>query len=547
MKYNISLGVDIGTSKISVASYTKNTKALDLVLVGDTESFFPDKYDEYVEPSIVVFGDEDDYPLFGREGDLKLRDGAARMTIHSLKKCVFCEWFYQSSQIPMAENNCHSLKNYQSDFWCKKGAMDFMIGDYDWKPGALFQQQINYIFDKSARNLQQKFENYSITELKLAFPMLFYEGGPFYEEQLKSLIKRMAQVTFGPHFDDNCEVFVIEEPIASLMAHCGDDFQGIVPDGYFLIIDVGAGTTDLALCLKKDRKISTLYTRSIPLAGDDYDHVIKKLIAEQFNMENLKGDINYISKDIKEGFCKTGIIHTKDHVGQRIKIKKVDIDKEFAKLNQKILKKVKNVRQHLTQRQLDLNVIFLSGGGTNNKSLREEITKLAREGKAIPVKNLQLRESSLNKMYDSKIVGVSLGAAIPYQDYISLIKYSLPVNILLLYRDKEGNEKTIKIYEADSEKSKSTKTLKDVQSGASIKLLVESRQGSREILNSFSVPHFGAKRRLESMVLSYDVNFNGKTRILVKYRYKGATGGQREKEIEVFNSYPHWKLRKQLV
>ena len=433
MKYNISLGIDIGTSKISVASYTKNMKTLDLVLVGDIESFFPDKYDEYVEPSTIVFGDEDDYPLFGREGELKVREGTAKMTIHSLKKCVFCEWFYQPGQISIEEKNCHSLKNYESDFWCKKGALDFTIGSYDWKPSALFKQQINYVFDKSARKLEEKHANYSITELKLAFPMLFYEGGPLYEEQLKSLIKSMAQVTFGPHFDDNCKVLVVEEPTASLMAHCGDDFQGVIANGYFLIIDVGAGTTDLALCLKRDRKISTLYTGSIPVAGDEYDHAIKRLMAGRLTRDHLKGDINYIARDVKEDFCKTGTIHTKDLAGQRVKIKGHDINKEFGKIDSKILKQVKNIRQHLIERNLDLNEIFLTGGGANNKRLREKIETLAKERKRLPLKDLKLRDSSLNKMYDPKIVGVSLGASIPYQDYMSLIKYSLPVNILLLY------------------------------------------------------------------------------------------------------------------
>lgn len=97
------------------------------------------------------------------------------------------------------------------------------------------------------------------------------------------------------------EVFIIEEPIAAAI---GANIDISKPCGS-MIIDIGAGTTDIAIISLGD----TVVKRSVKVAGDLFNEEIIKYVRKKYNItigektaENVKIDIGTVYKDtpIKE-------------------------------------------------------------------------------------------------------------------------------------------------------------------------------------------------------------------------------------------------------
>lgn len=96
--------------------------------------------------------------------------------------------------------------------------------------------------------------------------------------------------------------YIIEEPIAAAI---GSDIDISEPDGS-MIIDIGGGTTDIAIIALGGIVIS----KSIKIAGDDFDSHISRYIRKKYNMligentaQNLKQNIGYahaLEEDVYE-------------------------------------------------------------------------------------------------------------------------------------------------------------------------------------------------------------------------------------------------------
>ncbi len=547
ISHRVTLGLDLGTSKISVAYFSETTKDWRPLLVIPGVAISPDKYFNYVEPSkITMVPEYGEAPFFGREAEEKMNERNA-VVLESIKKCVFCEWFQQVGVKEIVKDRCRNRKNFDNADWCKNGSLDFTIGDYEWKPGLLLQQLMHYAFNKAREGLERLYKDlYIITELKLAFPMIFHEGGPEYEGRLLSLVKYMAKAALGSRISEKCEFMVVEEPIASLMGHCGDAVGETLSDGYFMIIDVGAGSTDFALCEKTGKGISLVRQDSFLTAGDDYDDGLREVMQMKLGGQVFEEVRARDIRQAKEDYCglQASVVVPYKRKGEdrirEVQLEPSEIEAMFAKINKRIGERFRNIRNFVRETSRDLREIYLSGGGTNVPSLRSELEGIANEGREdpIPMKSMVLIDKEARGRFDAKIVGASMGAAFPRRKYAQILKYVLPVNILVKYSSLEGDDKEIAIYTSGVSDYRGRVRISDIKEDSRMRLLVEKRQGQREILTSFNTPQARSKgKRKPSLHVSveYEVEFNGK--ISVKY-----TPSSTRRQQEVYYSYPHWKF-----
>jgi molecular chaperone DnaK (HSP70) len=549
MKYKVSLGIDLGTSKISGAYFCETTKDWDLILVStNKESLTPDRYRDYVESSkVAISTGEGEAPLFGREVEPKVSDPNI-VILESIKKCVFCEWFVQMANRSINQEACVNYKNYNNRFWCQSGRLNFLIGQYEWKPEALFQQLTAYMLEKVKEGLNVTFkENYLITELKLAFPMIFYKGGPSYEQRLASMVKGIANTVMKGKIDNSrFDVFVVEEPVASLMAHWTDDVTKI-PLGDFMIVDIGAGTTDIAVCERTPKGIGIINHDSFILAGDNYDEVTEALIKSKAGGD---GAVITDSKGEKENYCKSsGNMRASyrfagESTIRTVEIPREEIEKGFEGLNETLILRIKGMREKLQEKGKDLRKIYLTGGGSNVLSLKSRIEAYAKEEREIPVEIMSIKDSPAAIRYDARIVGASMGAALPRSQYIDILKYVLPVSLMVKYTSQNGDVRECKIYEAHKGEAEECHKIEKVKPDSKMRLLVEDSKGNREVLNSFSIPGISQKEKEKrkgktdlAVKIQLDVEFNGKTKITCQI-------GKRQKIDTIYNSFPHWKLRR---
>src|SRR5260370_20058836 len=136
INYKISLGIDLGTSKVSVSSYSETTKEWDLLLLSKPrKEIRPDRYEEYVEPcKIFIPNDKPDTPCFGHEAARQFEAHRNGVLLESIKRCAYCEWIIQPTSAIVVRDRCENPKNFDNPQWCKKGELQFSLGEYEWRP-----------------------------------------------------------------------------------------------------------------------------------------------------------------------------------------------------------------------------------------------------------------------------------------------------------------------------------------------------------------------------------------------------------------------------
>lgn len=178
-------------------------------------------------------------------------------------------------------------------------------------------------------------------------------------------------------------VFIEEEP---KVAAIGSGLDISKPNGN-MIIDIGGGTTDIAILSLGDIVIS----RSLKIAGNTFDNDIKDYIKDKYKLligdrtaQNIKHEIGTVYKEEKK---KTIKVKGRDLVSGLPKTITVSSDEILSALKNNIDKIIESVKQVLEETPPELsadiveNGIMLTGGG----SLIRGIDKLFHERLEVPI------------------------------------------------------------------------------------------------------------------------------------------------------------------
>lgn len=178
-------------------------------------------------------------------------------------------------------------------------------------------------------------------------------------------------------------VFIEEEP---KVAAIGSGLDISKPNGN-MIIDIGGGTTDIAILSLGDIVIS----KSLKIAGNTFDNDIKDYIKDKYKLligdrtaQNIKHEIGTVYKEEKK---KTIRVKGRDLVSGLPKTIIVSSDEILGALKNNVNKIIESVKQVLEETPPELsadiveNGIMLTGGG----SLIRGIDKLFRERLEVPI------------------------------------------------------------------------------------------------------------------------------------------------------------------
>jgi rod shape-determining protein MreB len=180
------------------------------------------------------------------------------------------------------------------------------------------------------------------------------------------------------------KVFLIEEPIAAAIG-AGIDISR--PCGN-MVIDIGGGTTDIAVLSLKDISVST----SIKIAGDRFDETIIKYIRKQFNV--LIGERT--AEEIK---IKIGCVYPRDEIStmtvkgrclitglpKMIEVNSEQIQRALTETAMAICEAVHSVLENTPPElvgDISTNGIVMTGGG----SLLFGLDKLISNLSGVPVR-----------------------------------------------------------------------------------------------------------------------------------------------------------------
>lgn len=149
-----------------------------------------------------------------------------------------------------------------------------------------------------------------------------------------------------------------------------------------LIIDCGAGTTDLSILeWKENKSVLPLSLGGTTIAGNNFDSVIAKDIESKLNLPNNNVSLNIYAKEIKENLTYNEKTLISIYDGTSNKVYNYETDRtEFAQNSAQLLSEIKNwVLSTLTQQHIDISSIghiFLTGGMALCPILKDSITEL---------------------------------------------------------------------------------------------------------------------------------------------------------------------------
>lgn len=165
----------------------------------------------------------------------------------------------------------------------------------------------------------------------------------------------------------NCKrVYLIEEPVASAIG-AGIEIQK--PNGN-LVIDIGGGTTDIAVIAVGDSVVNS----SIQVAGNTFDEEIKKYLKKKYGLligdktaERIKQDIGCVFIDEKEIFTFARGRNLVNSLPMEIQVSSNEMPKVFCPLVDKIVDEIKVVLEK-TPPELVEDItekgIYMTGGGS---------------------------------------------------------------------------------------------------------------------------------------------------------------------------------------
>lgn len=510
MEKTLSLGVDVGTSKISVSVFNnQNMRWKPLLFNGKVVS----------SALIGISRDTAELRIGATETELV---ATGNVPVYSVKRCVICEWSSINVRT-INENECVNKANYVNEKWCQKGNLNFTIDSMIWKPSSLFEQLISDVFSKVDLHIKNNYPNdFRIKELKVGTPMVFHKG-QFYIDWLQSKILSLSNSCLGQWFTKESTIEIIEEPIAALMAYAYNR-KDILPQGYFLVVDSGAGTTDIVLCEKKGERVSFIDHDSIYIAGDNYNEAMERVIENLNNGNDLlqKAKRQGVSiKDLKEEYCNRGTAtlslmppETPRQLDNRT------VEPYFMQITNTIIQKIEQCVNKWCAGKFEPQKVYITGGCFNVPSLREEIKHLCSR------KGYDLQEIVVNNPDfhdDHKVLAVSMGCALPKKDYIKTVVYQLPIKVVIELKRMGENippserfKKLETLYDPDDEgkcKPSGDVKLRNIDPSDNLIVAIITKKAEKRNLCEVRIRRYFVEKRIRtrfSMELKYELTFNCK-------------------------------------
>lgn len=546
------VGIDFGTTKTiaTMRIVTKEKEIEEVDLDSEILRLCPSIkegviYHSYAMPSkLRVIIKEDTYELrFGED-----TWGISGLRLESIKRCLFCELAYGTSYSKIREDQCWNKKNYRACFkefaWCREGERRFEIKEYVLSPRTLYRAFMEELFKRIKSELDSRLsgEEWLLTELKITFPVLLYRVGPKLGGFVRTELGSIAREIFGKKERKGVQIEVVEEPTAALLAQW--QIVKNIPPGYGMIIDVGGGTTDLLVYMKLDNTVRIIGKDSFAKGGDEYDYIAKEPLLDKLKAKNIN-ETQLISKDdeITERAAQLKEEKNLPTWDGKIdfpnnnwtlhfeKTERENLERNFQQVSTSIVERIRVFLE-----TLDLSIVrkithvFLTGGASNIKTLKQGIKNLFPEAKTGDIQTITPSLPHFNN--DSKLVAPGIGASLPIQIYRDIIQHKLPVDLILLVQNQDipRQRQEWRIYHAD-------KQAEDIQRAERIikwdRIKVhlqteDTRKFERHLLNSVGISVKKHKTR-QKLSVEYTIDYNGKTKIKIGF------GG---KTKLIFDGYP---------
>ncbi|QEH62414.1 rod shape-determining protein MreB [Spiroplasma chinense] len=216
-------------------------------------------------------------------------------------------------------------------------------------------------------------------------------------------------------YDMGAEIVIVEEEVK--MAALGAGLNIDVPKGN-VVIDIGGGTTDIAIISAGDIVIS----RSVKVAGNAFDEEIKKYIRSEYNVtigertaENIKMELGSLAKykgertmsvfgrDIVSGLPKEAIISSEE-------IRNVLVN-SFSRITDLLIELMENTPPELAG-DIISNGFMICGGGAKIRGIKEYFNgifsvpcKISPNPLAGVVEGAKLFQKTINKRIENDYYG----------------------------------------------------------------------------------------------------------------------------------------------
>jgi len=515
----LSIGLDMGTSKICVVAYEVDTQKTIPLKLGNEKLF----------PTMIVINRN--YPekliLFP---EMKSRPEQEEfIVVDSTKRCVICEWSLQENR-KIPGQDCVNYRNYKNKHWCNEGQKVFQVGSINWTPVQLFIQLLEKTLKLTEESLADEYRDrdFIISEIKIGVPMIFHYG-QFYVQTLATKIEHIILSVLKNKLERDALIDIVYEPIATLMLHSSGDINRL-PIGYFLVIDSGAGTTDIVLCKRQGDRISFVGFDSWNIAGDNYDLEMEEIIKNSIDVAKLSmspGQKQHYAlknaKEFKEYYCDSKQCPSISIPGQApVIIRRDEIDREFGKVNKRIADQINSFVSKYTKEISAIRKVYLAGGCIQVSSLVDAISNLIRVN-AKDIQNIEIKDPDLSS-YDPLTFGVGIGASFPKDRYLKLMVNSLPVEIVVEEVSKTQNRdeyfkefrKLGTLYEKNAKDNTGKLGLKNIKHDTELILRVIYPNGDRKLLTEVAVNRFYREKKIRKqfeLKLEYFVDYNLRIRI----------------------------------
>ena len=338
-KSEIILGIDLGT-----------TNSLVAISENGQPRILRDESNLSLIPSLIYWGEKSTSPIVGNEAK-KYRVTEAKNTASSVKR------YMGRGKADLDEK---SLSAIDTSLSTEKNIL-IKLGERAFSPVELSAEILKKLKTIAESDLKAKVSKAVVTV-------------PAYFNDSQRSATRMAGQLAGLDV-----VRVVNEPTAAALAYGLNKKK----NGLIAVYDLGGGTFDISILKLHDGIFEVLATNGdTALGGDDFDHALAELIAEQLPEEALVQDLQTkaklielaeeIKKDLSlnETSSKT---YKASGITYEIKIDRQKFNNSISELVNKTLSITERALQDAGVKKEEINDVVMVGGSTRVPSIKEGV------------------------------------------------------------------------------------------------------------------------------------------------------------------------------
>ncbi|ELP87675.1 heat shock protein 70, putative [Entamoeba invadens IP1] len=384
-KKSISIGIDFGTSKFAI-SYRDKTQQIRTVTFNDGSSITPAWLrfisDTPKSKMSFVVGEQAKYP----KDQLKYDD-----TFYNIKR-------FLGKTFEELQDESESLG---FEFKEEKDHAVVVVGSQQPKPNTFRPKEIAALFFKTLMN-----------QIKMEVPDLV-RPNMFVGVPVKMTAEAVQDLTEAAKLGGFETVDVVTEPIATVLYYLDANKESAAKN--FIVIDIGAGTTDIS-CIQKNANgyYESVYSDgNNDLGGNNFDAIISEmitekvreidsyfykirpsdLVSERLNKRSRLNILKKVSEDTKIAFSTKSQVEiefknllTENDMNNSVLLHELNIDDTFnlqrsvfTKKAQDLFDDIKDtifgILKHATVQLKNFGKVILVGGGARIPGVKEAVTK----------------------------------------------------------------------------------------------------------------------------------------------------------------------------